>query len=568
MYTAQVMRFPEFTRSPWFAFGALALAFELPGLLSAEPFRPSGEPVVLAGLWLSGSQVRFGAMLRMFAVSAGVLLFLHRVDQAAFQYLMGDQPLLYDQTFLLRHLFVLISDLWSLESALVALGVVAAVMLGSLAFRHALLRLSVPREPSERRTLIRGMVALLPVLAIGSVVPTAGPRLVRWQTVAFADDVDQSLRIYGEVQAQLGGSEYRAYDRIALDRKPDIYLFWVESYGRVIAERAALRARWAEHVSIMEARLAARGWHAASAFSRAPIMGGRSWLAEATVLTGTEVAHQAVFHHLIGAIDRVPHLVGFLDRQGYETVLLAPSDRERPGVKNVNYYGYDRAVRFFDLGYRGPKIGWGLVPDQYSLGHTHEHVLRGVQHPLLLNFHMVSSHAPWKQVPSIVPDWRALNDGSGVPERDILSGSATAELKRFLRGTRVFPRMGELREEIGERYRDTVLYGLEVVESYLVELTGDALVIVLGDHQPPFLADHVGSFDSVIHVLARDSHLLEELREQGFRDGLLLGATERTATTHAGLFSLLVRALARCCSPGSSLPAYRREGVATFSGRK
>ena len=113
----------------------------------------------------------------------------------------------------------------------------------------------------------------------------------------------------------------------------------------------------------------------ASAFSKAPVMGGRSWLAEGSLIMGMHVGYEALFRQVVDQIDRVPNLVSFLKRQGYRTVLLAPADRVRPGVEAVNYYHYDQTLGFDDLHYRGPPRGWGLVPDQYSLGYVDEHVL-------------------------------------------------------------------------------------------------------------------------------------------------------------------------------------------------
>ena len=39
------------------AFASLALVFELPALLIAEPFRPSGEPLVVATAWLCAAHL-------------------------------------------------------------------------------------------------------------------------------------------------------------------------------------------------------------------------------------------------------------------------------------------------------------------------------------------------------------------------------------------------------------------------------------------------------------------------------------------------------------------------------
>jgi hypothetical protein len=100
-----------------------------------------------------------------------------------------------------------------------------------------------------------------------------------------------------------------------------------------------------------------------------------------------------------------------------------------------------------------------------------------------------------------------------------------------------------------------------LLERYLTTLSGDALVIVMGDHQPPFIAPETNNFESVIHMFARDPVLLEEFKAHGFKDGLMLTPEDTAALRHEGMFSLIARALARCCSNGSWQPEYRPGGT-------
>ena len=39
-----------------------------------------------------------------------------------------------------------------------------------------------------------------------------------------------------------------------------------------------------------------------------------------------------------------------------------------------NRYAYDTTLFALDLEYEGPSIGWGIIPDQYSLGYAHDRV--------------------------------------------------------------------------------------------------------------------------------------------------------------------------------------------------
>ena len=109
-------------------------------------------------------------------------------------------------------------------------------------------------------------------------------------------------------------------------------------------------------------------------------------------------------------------------------------------------------------------------------------------------------------------------------------------------------------------------YDLELLTRYLEGMERDAIVIIMGDHQPPLLSREDSSFDVPMHILARDPALLQEFRDQGFVDGLLLNTGRPTLLAHEGLFSMMVRTLARCCSEGEP-PPYLPNGAPGMDDR-
>jgi hypothetical protein len=544
---------------PWLALLGLIVLFELPEAVLLESVRPAADLfVLLAGYLLSlrlavwpGRVVRWGLGIYT------ALLVFYRTDRAAILAFMGQDPLLYDQMLMVRYLLVLFSDLWNwkLGVGLAAFPVVVALIAVATG---RLLRALRPLAFESRQS-----AAALLVLVLGCASTALGDG--RFISPGLVVNLEASQAIYDSVQKQLRNSPYRAFDAIELQRRPDVYLIFVESYGRVMLEHPSMRPVWRERADAMERGLTAAGWHLASAFTVAPVAGGRSWLAVASILMGIKIEYEAVFHHLIGRIDRLPNLVSMLAKQGYNTISLAPSDRVRKGVEEVNYYNYRRVVRLGDLDYRGPKMGWGIVPDQYSLYHTQENVLRGARRPLFFNFHMVSSHTPFEPVPELVDDWRSLGGAPGdrSPVDDEKDNAIGRRMKRFSQSPPRFTPMGELRSEMARNYAATIVYDLELLQRFLEQLSGDALVIVMGDHQPPFVARGTESFETPIHLFARDPALLSEFLANGFKPGLMLGRGDTAAIRHQGLFSLIVRDLARCCgsASGAVLPAYRAQGA-------
>lgn len=571
---------------PWLALFALNVLFIGPGVglevseRSSALLVPSGDLLLLVAIVVLSARWRHGVWLKRAAILTGIVLWVYLWDELIARSIIYQSPPLYDQAFLLRHFAVLIFDLWSWKVGLgLLVGIVGIVLVVWLA--RALLRTSVTgiRALPVRSQLI-GAGLLTLVIGLGTALDTSRKtprreRLVHWTTPALSTNAVASVRMYRALQRGLTDSPYAAYpQQVPLRRKPDIHLLLVESYGRLLITDPEAGPAWREQVTGIEGRLRAKGWDMVSAFSRAPISGGRSWLAEGTLLTGIYVRFEAVFQHLVADISQTPNLVAYLDTQGYETVLLSPKARPRPGVEAVNRYNYDQQIEALDLEYTGPRFGWGIIPDQYSLGFAKENVLSKIEGPAFFNFHMVSSHAPWQIIPELQDDWRSLNEAASTPETEGQFPMATpgeefmSRVRRYQRKKPKYMWMGDADALKIDAYAASIRYDLELLTRYLEGLDGDAIVIIMGDHQPPLLSREDETFDVPIHILARDPALLEEFREQGFVDGLGINSGRDTALAHEGVFSMMVRALGRCCAEsGTPLVPYLAEGAPGIDDR-
>ncbi len=570
---------------PWLALFALNMLFLAPGVGLEVPDRPSsllapsGDLLLLVAVVVLSVRWRHGVWLKRAAIVVGIVLWVYLWDELIARSIIYQSPPLYDQAFLLRHFAVLILDLWSWKVGLGLLGVIVAIVL-VVWLARALLRVSVTgiRALPVRSQLIGAGVLTL-VIGLGSALDNSRKtprreRLVHWTTPALSTNAAASVRMYRALQRGLTDSPYAAYPKqVPLRRKPDIHLLLVESYGRLLITDPEAGPAWREQVGGLEGRLRDKGWDMVSAFSRAPISGGRSWLAEGTLLTGIYVRFEAVFQHLVADISQTPNLVAYLDTQGYETVLLAPKAKPRPGVEAVNRYNYDQQVEALDLEYTGPRFGWGIIPDQYSLGFTQEHVLSKIDGPAFFNFHMVSSHAPWQIIPEFQDDWRSLNEAEATAETEAQFPMATpgeefiARMRRYQRRKPKYMWMGDADALKIDAYAASIRYDLELLTRYVEGLEGDAIVIIMGDHQPPLLSREDETFDVPIHILAKDPALLEEFREQGFVDGLAINSGRDAVLAHEGVFSMMVRALGRCCSDAGTLVPYLPDGAPGIDDR-
>ncbi|MEM6993292.1 MAG: hypothetical protein AAF721_22460 [Myxococcota bacterium] len=573
--------------APWVGVLLLNVLFVAPLIGKLTPrkpwllLQPSGDLAVLLIAYVAATRWRWrhARWVRALLATVGVILWLFSWDIFVVSTLFRHTPPLYDQTYLLRHLGVLAFDLWSykLALALLAAGLAVGTVVG---LARLLLRKST--QALAARPLSHTLpitVILMLVLGVGTVLDrnktTRRRNSVLWLAPILVRNLDHSLQMYRALERGITHSPYAGYaERYPLSRKPDVQLFLVESYGRILMADPVVGPGWVDHAQDIQGRLEEAGWHMVTGYSQAPVSGGRSWLAEATLLTGIWVPYEAMFQQMLGNIERTPNLVSYLDSQGYETILLAPKDRPRPGVEMENRYRYDQQIVAPDLEYDGPGYGWGVIPDEYSLGFAHDNVWSKVDGPIFTNFHMVSSHAPWQVVPEVVDDWRSIADRALPDETDAHQFiSPERELwERARHYRRAWTRnayMGDADSLNMGSFATSIHYDLEILARHLLRLEGDKLVIIMGDHQPPLLSSADDSYDVPVHILARDDALLGDFRELGFVDGLVVAPTYATSVSHAGVFSLLVRALVRCCSTTDlPLPRHVPDGVRPMKLRR
>jgi hypothetical protein len=251
-----------------------------------------------------------------------------------------------------------------------------------------------------------------------------------------------------------------------------------------------------------ERDLGAGGFSIASGILDSPTFGGQSWFAHATLSSGVKTSDQLEFR-LLGKADP-PALAAFFRVAGYRTVLVQPATLNPTPV--LDYLDFEQQYLRADLGYRGPHIGWGGVPDEYAIHVVHRRELEQAGPPRFVEYALVTSHAPWSAVPPIVGDPEKLGDGSIYARLPIEHQST---------------RWSDL-EGASAAFAKTIAYDLEVLRRYILErVKGDALVILLGDHQPPGGATEGSTArGGMVHVISRRADFVDAFRRRGYTPGM------------------------------------------------
>lgn len=355
----------------------------------------------------------------------------------------------------------------------------------------------------------RGMTAILLVSAVLSLpwVARSLPGVesqIQGLVVAQAKWLEHTRHARAELMNAVSDPAFKARSLPGLAGR-DVYLVFVESYGSSVLDQARYAERFEPLFESWRKRLDSAGLAAVSTRMEAPIRGGQSWLARASVLSGLSIDSQLWYDMLLDRdIDLLPE---DFRATGHVALNLVPAIvMDWPEGEKL---GFDRVYTADDLGYEGPALGWVTMPDEYTLHAFSERIRPQYQRPVFAQIALISSHWPWQPVIEPLADPSNIGQG-GVYEK--WRERADQPLSFSLDPDR-------LRED----YARSLAYSLEVVFDWARRrLPDDALLIVLGDHQPVSLVTGREAGASVpVHVISGDRALLDDFAGPGFEAGLV-----------------------------------------------
>ncbi|MEX2467276.1 MAG: hypothetical protein WD995_10220 [Gemmatimonadota bacterium] len=285
----------------------------------------------------------------------------------------------------------------------------------------------------------------------------------------------------------------------------DVLMAFVESYGMSALDdpryAPVIRPRLAE----LETRLGAAGLHLATGRLVAPSQGGQSWLGHASMLSGLWLGNQMRYDLMLASGRKT--LIDDFRSAGYRTVALMPAITL--AWPEGALFRYDEIYGFDQIGYVGPPLNWVTMPDQFTWSFLERSIRRSdpEARPLFAELGLISSHAPWTPILPVLDDWESIGDGAVFePWRD--AGDRPEDLWRDT-------------ERVREQYALSVDYALHAMTAYAERYIGeDALLIVLGDHQPAPLVTGDGAPRTVpVHVISGDAELVRPFLDWGFQPG-------------------------------------------------
>ena len=312
-------------------------------------------------------------------------------------------------------------------------------------------------------------------------------------------------------------------------RRPTVLVFVVESYGQVLME-AEKYADFRSFLGDQQSQLQDAGYAMRSMVYDAPVFGGSSWLANASILCRLKVKTEKDYFALMEAGGScVPKQ---FNEAGYHSVFAA-SNTTYIDDEYRRKFPFETFITKDDFGYKGPRMSWSYMPDQFLIDVVDRTVLsKESDRPFFAYYKLTSSHHPWDTIPAFIEDWSEIGDGASYHERESLRFPDNA----FIGG-----------KHYNEGYEAAVRYSMRTIVDYLEKMPAerDVLAIVLGDHQPrrPVAIMDRDPWTVPYHVISRDKELIDRFARIGYTPGLFTPAPTEPAPGLETVASHIIRGL-------------------------
>lgn len=362
-------------------------------------------------------------------------------------------------------------------------------------------------QPPKRLMAPLALVAAAPfVLALRSSdlpVSSLTTRVVI-EHIAAARDARRDIAALKQDAARDPAEEIDRDGLLRLLQGRDVILAFVESYGRSSFDNPLYAATTKSALADIDAELKAHDLTARSAWLTSPTFGGQSWLAHSTFLSGLWVDSQGRYAALLDS--RRKTLLALARQAGWRTVGVMPAIT-MPWPE-AGYYGYDQVLAAKDLGYKGKPFNWVAMPDQYTWSAFERLELWPEPRvPVFAEVALISSHAPWTPIPSLVP-WEKVGDGR-VFDVQAEAGPSPETLWTD-------------KDRVRDQFRQSIDYALRTIGEFAARRAGKnpPLIIVLGDHQPAvFVSGTDTNRDVPIHIIG-DPETIQALDHWGWSQGM------------------------------------------------
>jgi len=481
--------------------------------------------IFLSGISILGFYISFwnkygGKWFFFFPISLVHSYFLfYSIGNSLMQNFMG-RPFSFIDTVYLNDLYHLLSDSYGLVSAVLVTALIILIpillIFSNYTFYKEVGKLWLNSGYRKLSWLITiGIGLLVVILSLSSSDKIWMPGISETKNILTLSSQKQEIagNLEKETVRRAETILEQSVEAYPLDKLNgyNVFVFIIESYGRTLFENPDNWIIAKPKFEQFEKNLKTAGYTMASSSLVSPAIGGNSWLADSTFNSGVWVKDQTVYDELIQS--KLPVLGTYFKDAGYRTVIA------QPGMKTSGdeeyFYNFDKTYNLSDFEYEGPSFVWATMSDQYVVDFIHRKEVKEGQKPLFAQYVLVSSHFPFQLIPAYIKDWSLLEGGTIYNQENMI--------RRL-----PIPRGKKTAGPYGLTI--ALLYTMEVLTEYLIDhLENPGLVIILGDHQPySKVTGPFGGRQVAIHILSKETSLIEPFIRRGYTEGLVSPATEST----------------------------------------
>ncbi|NQX85336.1 MAG: hypothetical protein HRT67_05455 [Flavobacteriaceae bacterium] len=319
-------------------------------------------------------------------------------------------------------------------------------------------------------------------------------------------------------------SPYNYLKQIKLKNKPNVLLIFLESYGNFALSNELYGSAFKNHLEKINTSLSKNSWKFASTLSEPPVASGGSWLSHSSILYGAKVkdiaAHEIIFTqtNYVATLESLPK---FLNYHGYKTTLTSSLFYRKNSVdweKVNNMYPYDNIMLYNDFCYKGKKIpvfDSYALPDEYILNYAYQSTSN--QTPFCLTISTVNSHYNFVSPIAPMDHWKDYN----TKDFQITDGQKKNYLKNYF---------------------SSINYQFDYIHKFLLNntLNKDAIVLLIGDHQPPFITPANIDKNTPIHVISKNNEFINAFKTFDYIKGLI---PNKSTQKHESFLSKFIYAL-------------------------
>lgn len=461
------------------------------------------------------------------------LLLLYSIYHGAMEGIYQTEPLFFNDLNLMKTGFTIISS----ESWLILVGIICG-FLALIGLTFVLVKSWFKQTLQIRWTkLEKGIwlfILFLVVLNFKYKTTITTRNAVQPISVMFMNNINRSKDAAFALKAiHLDSMALKIpYQNLTLQNRPDIYLIIIESYGRIVFTDTVMQRAVEPTLEHFQTKLAAQNWHIASTFSASPAFAGKSWVAYSSLIFGFNFKNQGTYDALFSTPEIYdypswPAVMRHFGYKSYRLNTLPPADLiDVPWKKFSQFYAIDEWIRYEDLNYEGKRYGFGPAPpDQFGFNKALELIKAEWQGktkpPVFFFFLNQNTHHPFEAPSEAVEDWKSLNNPK---EKTTAQG------------------IGFLGNPNREKYINSINYEFDFLLKYLTsEADSNAIFLIMGDHQPPFVADPKDGMSTPVHILSKNPRFINALVNCDFVNGMT--PEPEVKYHHSGLYSAFMHAL-------------------------